>query len=89
MVHKKYSIRLATVMDEDDDITVLSWPRSARGSGVLARIPASTPSARWEGRARRPGAHTPSPGLLHRVLFHADSVSVVLEDVFKMMRAYF
>lgn len=64
MVHKRYSIILATVVDDDDDISMPSWPPSVRASGVLVRIPAST--AREHGGkagARRPGAHTPSPGL--------------------------
>lgn len=83
---------LATVMDDgDDDITMPAGPWSVCVSGVLRRIPASR-AREHGGKAqapRRPEAHTPSLGCLHSVLFHVESVSVVLEDAFKMMRAYF
>lgn len=66
MLHDKYAVILATVMDDgDDDITMPSWPLVTIVSGVLIWIPASTaPRALWEGPgpAEARSAHA-QPGL--------------------------
>ena len=79
---------------EDDDDDIIKLP-AGPGQDVYPACSQGLQPARpgehcGKARAqRRRGGTRPALASLHGILFHAESVSVVLEDAFKMMRAYF